>query len=159
MGGLSWGEVHSTLAVVGGISGGLFQSFIVVFQIAIFNVITSIYVDKARQLGQPDESDALADKLLQEKEEKEELRTLIARLDTDRSGLISYQELEESLQHPEVVQHFEYYGLLIRDVKLFFKALGPTGQKRDVLIETGFFFLLRWSACGEAQSCWEYVQS
>merc|ERR1740123_2561239 len=121
MGGLSWGEVYNLLLLRWGCAG-LFLSFIVIFQIAIFNVITSIYVDKARQLGQPEEEDALADKLMQENDEKGHLRKLISKLDLGNTGYITYDELEESLQHPEVVQHFEHYGLLIRDIKLFFKA-------------------------------------
>merc|ERR1740129_925361 len=127
-GGVSWGEIYNILSPAGSWTTVLFQSFIVVFQIAIFNVITSIYVDKARQLGQPEEEDALADKLMQENDEKGHLRKLISKLDLGNTGYITYDELEESLQHPEVVQHFEHYGLLIRDIKLFFKALGPANQ-------------------------------
>lgn len=134
-GGVDWGELYDLVAMWGPITGLLFQSFIVCFQMAVFNVITSIYVDKARKLGQADDDDAIEEKMNDEKDQRESLRRLFTKLDTDRSGEIDLEELKENLKDPEVVQYFDHHGLRIRDVKLFFKTLGTTGNYSSVPLE------------------------
>merc|ERR1712038_886889 len=101
-GGLDWEPVYDLLGLSGPLAQFGLNSFIVFFQMAIFNVITSIYVDKARIVGQPDDDDAIEEKVIQELAEKERLKVLISKMDVDRSGYISFEELQSALQSIKV---------------------------------------------------------
>merc|ERR1719512_154296 len=129
------GEVYDLIGKQSQFNKYMFQSFIVFFQMAVFNIITSIYVDKARKLGQPDDEDVIVEKLADEQHEREALMRLFATLDVDRSGQVSFEELKEGLQQPQVAQYFDIHGLKIRNVKLFFDTLSTTTTSSPLPIE------------------------
>merc|ERR1712032_1200388 len=96
-GGVDWGDVYDLVSPAGPFYYWMFLAFIVMFQLAVFNVITSIYVDKARKLLHDDPETSLKEKLAEESLEKSELRNLVRSLDIGEDGNISYEELETKL--------------------------------------------------------------
>jgi len=122
-GGVDWGEVFDVLAIASPSGALLLICFIVFFQVAVFNIITSIFVDKARKLAQPDTRDTMQEQIWEDAREREDLRKLVEEVDVDKSGSISFDELDSRMQQPEIRKFFELQGLKVRDVKIFFKTL------------------------------------
>merc|ERR1719270_2129698 len=50
-GGVDWSEVYDIVSLHSSMASTLFVSYIIFFQIAIVNIITSTFVDKTRRLG------------------------------------------------------------------------------------------------------------
>lgn len=138
-GGVSWGDVYDIVSLQSVTSGFGFVGFIIFFQMAIFNIITSIFVDKAMRLGQPEEDDAVAERLDEARADERKLRELVNKLDIESSGDITLDQLEDSLRKPEIREYFQLQGLNIRDVKLFFKTLSAMypndGLKIDAFVD------------------------
>lgn len=122
-GGIDWGDLHDELTKVGEVYAFLFLLYIIFFQFAFFNIVTSIFVEKAMKLAQPDEEEQVREKYEEVKRTMNSLRNLATRLDTDQDGLISLAELEDKLRDKEVKTLFEMHGLNIIEVKSFFKML------------------------------------
>jgi len=133
-GGVDWGDVH---AILPSDRPGwyIYFIFIIFSTVAMLNIITSLFVEEARKAGQ-DEEDSVLEKLREQEEERGVLtRVLTQFVDTDGSGIISFEELDQSLSKPSIREFFELQGLRIQDVGLFFKTVSTMSPVNGLQID------------------------
>jgi len=81
-GGQDWGEYYRSIAVTGWANAGVFLFFIAFFFLAVFNIVTSVFVEKVIALAQPDIEDRLAEMQARSAELATELQQEQNRLET-----------------------------------------------------------------------------
>jgi len=122
-GGTDWGDVFDVVSITGISNSIMFICFISFFTFAFFNIVTSIFVDKAMKLAKPDEEAIMLERREEEIDTARRLRELIKSMDADGSGHITFSELEFAARHAHVQKRFEMLGITLRDVKVFFVTL------------------------------------
>merc|ERR1719330_1201319 len=93
-GGNAWGDVYEVVKKTGVANSVVFVSYIVFFLLAFFNIITSMFVDRALKLAKPDDADVIFERHMEELERAHELRELVETLDKDHDNTISLKEVE-----------------------------------------------------------------
>jgi len=135
-GGQDWQMFYFTLEPTGELACFIFILFIAFIQIALVNILTGIFVEKALKSAVPDvEVQAREHKRAIEKERKE-LRELCAALDQsgDANGAISPKEFESS-DADKLKDHLKFMGLEMQDIQALFDLLSGR-QKGEVNTET-----------------------
>jgi len=123
-GGMDWGDVYSVVQKTSNLNGIFYLSQILFFVFAFFNIVTSMFVDKAMKLAKPDEEVQMFERRQEERANAADLRRLIMEdLDLDQDGVISLEELETLALDDRVRHKFEMRGLEVKDVEVFFKTL------------------------------------
>merc|ERR1740121_1510661 len=122
-GGIAWGIVHDVVRESGTRNSGLFLAVIIFFRFAFLSIVTSIFVDKAKKLGQPDEEEILLDRQEDEHKVAQKLHSMFARLDGDQDGHVSLEEIQLLCNDPSTRFFFELHGIGIKDVEAFFQEL------------------------------------
>merc|ERR1719330_2195115 len=120
---MSWGDLYAAVELCGPALPLFIILYTAFFQFAFFNIVTSIFVDKAMKLTKPDEEDLFMQRKREEAEMSQMLRDLFDEVDTDASGIISIDELREASQDGRVLHKFEMLGITVRDVHTFFSTL------------------------------------
>jgi len=96
-GGHDWGETYSIVETAGPITSGCYTLYIGVVGLAITNVITSIFVDKAIRIASPGLHEQMMLKRREDLDLISDLRNLFSMIDVDTSLTISRSELLASL--------------------------------------------------------------
>lgn len=122
-GGMDWGDVYSRVELAGGTTPLFFISYIIFFNFAFFNIITSIFVDKAMKLAKPDDECLAKERTIEERELTQRLGELFEDVDDDGNGVISVEEIKSASQKAKVFHRFELLGITLRDVETFFSTL------------------------------------
>lgn len=139
-GGLDWGHLFDVVKHTGIFGGMLFVAYIVFFIFAFFNIITSIFVDRAMGFAKPDHETLVLEKRRADQKLAEELTEVIRQLDKDGGGVISHEEMLSLAERPEVRTCFEMAGLNISDVDSFFndvcKVSGSTVIDIDSFVDS-----------------------
>lgn len=134
-GALSWADIYNILCRVSWVSGLLFIVFFMFFTFALSNVITSIFVDKAMQMAQPDLDSKMFEKRRAENEAAQELRALALELDTDKSGSITLDEVLRMAEDSRIRHLFQLFDIEIADVELFFQMMSQQVGSSELDIE------------------------
>jgi len=135
-GGADWSDAYNLTSKAGDRAAQFwFVTFIIFFEMAMINLISSMFVDKASKSGQPEDDEGLQEKLAEERKDKAQLRRLIESMDTDQSGMISMSKLEEGLKKQKIKELFEIQNLKIADAKLFFRTISTQCPFEGIPIE------------------------
>lgn len=135
-GGLDWREIYDLLVEAGSVYGVIYLGFVVFFLISFVNISTSLFVEKALSLAQPDSEMRLLHRWQKDMELAGELRTLIEKLDLDHSGVLTRKEWMTIAQDPIMRMHFEVCGLHINDAHDFWEAVVNLTDVEEPAIET-----------------------
>merc|ERR1719333_1989233 len=92
MGGNDWGIFYDLISRTGSSSQMLFIGYIAFYQIALMNIVTSVFIDKTLELAQPDVEILLLEKQQKDTADAKELVQFCVELDKDSSGTISLEE-------------------------------------------------------------------
>lgn len=123
-GGDDWAIVHDVVKPLGLFYDMLFLVFVAFLNVALLNVVTATFCEKAMSLAVPSTTELIHTRQNQEFDDANELFALLTRvLDDDGSHSISYQKLEEFMSHPEVEIYFEVRGLKSTSAHRLFKTL------------------------------------
>merc|ERR1719440_1149607 len=123
-GGNDWGAYHDVVKEVGVLYSFLYLFFIMFSMIAFFNVITSVFCEKAMHLATPTMTDVMLEMKKKEVEDASELLSLLSAVSKDDDiRTIDSEKFEEFLSHAEVVTYFELRGFNESSVRRFFKQL------------------------------------
>jgi len=122
-GGHDWGETWQIIKKAGPFACGCFLAYIGIVGLAVTNVITSIFVDKAMRSAVPDLHKQIIERRREDLTLVSELQDLFQQMDSDSSNTISKAELMDSLSNIKVSSFFELKGLDIRDAETFFDVL------------------------------------
>lgn len=122
-GGMDWGPLHAVVEEASFVGGAIFVLYIVFFLFAFLNIVTSIFVDNAMRLAEPDHSTLLLRKRREDKKTAKELAELIRVLDKDGEGMISWEDMRSLHEHEDIRDYFDMAGINISDVEIFFQTL------------------------------------
>jgi len=106
-----------------------FVLYIIFFQFAFYNIITSIFVDKAMKLAKPDDETLLMDRKKEDAAAKFQLQMVFSQLDDDNSGEISLDELSKVCEDEHMVYQLELLQIAVWDVEGFFRSLTAVTEK------------------------------
>jgi hypothetical protein len=134
-GGDDWSRFFNELREAGWPYAYLFVFFVAFIQIALFNILTAIFVENAMKLAQPDR-DAMALQVRKnEVHERKELLQLVKDLDINQDGVLDKEEFSKHLQHGKLKAYLAVLGLDIAEAETFLKVLTEAAQDAPVGIE------------------------
>jgi len=113
-GGVDWDELADPLIMHSSPLCGLFFSIYIAFSVlAVFNVVTGIFVETA---------------LIRSKEDKDvymvnQLRRVLIEADVDTNGMISWEEFESQLENTELQEYFKAIDVDVSEAKGLFRLL------------------------------------
>jgi len=135
-GGQDWDDYFSILQVTGFVCPLLFLCFLLFIWLAMANIITSLYVEKAMKLAQPDVQELLSTKQKEDLDCAHELRALFSRLDATGNGSLSHDEFMKCMDDYKVKEYFEMRGLAFKDTEIFFRLLSSLSEDSEVNVDT-----------------------
>merc|ERR1711879_450620 len=136
-GGDDWSRYFDIICRVGSGYGVLFVFFVTFACVAVWNIITSLFLNNALQLGKPDIDTMVMEKHFQNISDARDLTDLIVdELDIGTSGRISRAELKELVKDPKFMAQTEAIGVEIRDIEMFYAMLGSISSSDDVSVDT-----------------------
>merc|ERR1719359_510478 len=102
-GGCDWGNTYEVVSKLGSMHSFLFLFFVAFYYIAFFNVITSVFCEKAMSLATPTTSELVAKRIEKEHHDALELMSLLRNsLNDDGSNTLNAQQVAKFVNHPEV---------------------------------------------------------
>merc|ERR1711972_705247 len=119
------------------------MGYIIFFAVSTWNIVTSVFVDKALRLSRPDLETLAMDKSMQEIADGKELLALIHDAGFSHNGQISKRDFNTLLQHPKFISCLQVRGIAINNVELFFKMLRTLSHEEDIDVQTFVAAMLR----------------
>jgi len=126
-GGVNWSHTYSACTHLGWMYCFLCLFFIAFSQIALLNILTALFVNKAMDVAKPDKDTIAMEQRRKELDAYEELCALGRELEQDRSGYISVSRFESELRSGRLGARLALLGLNIADAEYFFDLLVSTG--------------------------------
>lgn len=136
-GGDDWSRFYKPLSETGAMNTWMYLFFVAFTQIALVNILTGIFVEKAMQLilDATDQDSLALEHRKHELKQAEELMVLCMNLDKNHSGTFDFAEFTESLQDPKFRAYMEVMGLDIKEVESFFGLVGGNGTTEIRIID------------------------
>lgn len=135
-GGNDWQAYYAILDQVGSPSLAMLFAFFVGFvQISLMNILTAVFVEKALSLAQPDTSAQAKQTKEKELADARELRSMLTKMDTDRSGSVDADEFRLHIRSMEMQCCFKVLGLDVKNAEEFFEMLALASEGQDINIE------------------------
>merc|ERR1712228_78412 len=98
----------------------MFIFYIMFFTVSVWNIVTSIFVDRAMKLAKPDLLEMVWDQQKQDLADAYQLEMMCRDVvDVDGGGRISRDELSNLMSKPKVKTYFVSRGLDIGDTNVF----------------------------------------
>jgi hypothetical protein len=111
-GGCEWTNAYSIVKEVGDLHASLFLFFVAFYYIAFFNVITSVFCEKAMSLATPTTPELISKRIQKEHNDALELMALLKHsLKDDTCYTINAQQIIDFVNDPEVELYFDVRGL------------------------------------------------
>jgi hypothetical protein len=127
-GGHDWIVFYDKLAVLGDFPCVVFVLYIVFMMIAVMNIVTCVFLDKAMHIAKPTTECMMLDKRYEDIKDAQELTELVSQMDTGHSGYIKFQDFQRYMRTPEFRLYFDVRGLNIKDTAMFFQMLASTAD-------------------------------
>merc|ERR1711933_171722 len=105
--------IYVLLEPSGMVAGAACHLMIAFFTVSVWNIITSVFMEKAMRCSQPTIRELVCEHRLQAKIDQDEVRQLITKLESDKMGLISRHEFETICANHDI-QEF----LAVRDLNM-----------------------------------------
>jgi len=122
-GGDDWAVFYKMIEPTGGLGPPLFLFFIAFFAIAVWNIITSLFMEVAMSRVRPSSRELIVEKHQQDIADVQELSDIFSSIDTDESDHISREEFLRFTENPEAMEALQVRGLDIKDKEAFFEML------------------------------------
>jgi len=150
-GGCDWSVPYEDIGKTGHAWARVFFLFyIAFFAIAVWNVVTALFIEKAMCLAEPDRQELLLRQRRAEVQEVAELKNLFNEMDIDGSATLNAAEFEDAIcQVPEFRHFLEQRGIQIKEAgKLFTMIAQSTGHdvEIDIDIMIGCFLRIKGMA-------------
>jgi hypothetical protein len=118
-GGLEWGNIYTLVQPAGFIAGPACIGMVAFFSVSVWNIITSVFIEKAMRLAQPSLRELVHKQKAQAKVDEKEVAQLIAKLDHDSDNVISKDEFVEICMDRDIQEFLAVRGLNIRNIRKF----------------------------------------
>jgi voltage-gated sodium channel len=148
-GGLDWNLASDPLLKIASTFFAIFLLYVVFFNFAILNTITSVFVEAVITTSMKDHQVSIQNELEKKDEYIGKLRLLFEEMDEHEDGHISLDKFIAGMGHPKMWAFAPSLGIEISDAKHFFELLSEHGRKQ-VDLETFVTGCIRMK--GQAQS-------
>lgn len=135
-GGNDWGYYYEIMKVTGLLGPFLLVMYILFFIIAAWNIVTSLFIEKALALAQPDQDQQMLKMKRQDLLDARTLLQLIEGLDDDHSGTLTIGEFKKLMTDAAIQKFFAFKGIDIKDAELFFHMLEAAAKATEIRTET-----------------------
>eukprot|EP00428_Durinskia_dybowskii_P016621 CAMPEP_0170214138 /NCGR_PEP_ID=MMETSP0116_2-20130129/6696_1 /TAXON_ID=400756 /ORGANISM="Durinskia baltica, Strain CSIRO CS-38" /LENGTH=614 /DNA_ID=CAMNT_0010464695 /DNA_START=110 /DNA_END=1955 /DNA_ORIENTATION=- len=126
-GGVNWVYTYEAVLPMGWIYSGLLLFFTAFSQIALLNILTALFVNKAMDYTKPDTETAAMELRRKDIADYDELSNL-AREMAQEGDSISVEDFEREMRSGPLGARLGLLGLTIADPDSFFDLLAPTGR-------------------------------
>lgn len=134
--GLDWVDAFHALAPTGVVPQVLFIAFILVFTVSIWNIVTSVFVEKALKLAQPDLDAIVMEQLSQEKSMFKSLVDFFSSIqgseEVDDEEEISPAAFKQKVDDPKFRCYLSAHGIDVKNVKTFFSMLSTGSEGVEI---------------------------
>eukprot|EP00440_Ansanella_granifera_P014753 gb/GFBE01016038.1/.p1 GENE.gb/GFBE01016038.1/~~gb/GFBE01016038.1/.p1 ORF type:complete len:759 (+),score=135.23 gb/GFBE01016038.1/:1-2277(+) len=131
-GGEDWLVVYNLVKSPGTVNSMVFTFFVVFFQLAVYNIVMSSFLDRAMKSTIPSMEERLEKRLAEDEQFSSTLFDMMTDLDVDDDGTVSEKEFEDAmLEGGKVYAFLKLHGLDIKDSQTFFKMLSKTKDVDD----------------------------
>eukprot|EP00929_Paragymnodinium_shiwhaense_P066498 TRINITY_DN33366_c0_g1_i4.p1 TRINITY_DN33366_c0_g1~~TRINITY_DN33366_c0_g1_i4.p1 ORF type:complete len:665 (-),score=128.47 TRINITY_DN33366_c0_g1_i4:135-2129(-) len=127
-GGQDWSDAYGIVSATGWYYGWVFLFFLFFFTVAVWNIVTCLFVERAMQSAKPDMHDLMMQKRRQDEHDEREMFHLCELMDLDGSKTISLAEFEMYMQSCDLRQYLDLRGIDVKDATLFFSMLCATAH-------------------------------
>merc|ERR1719436_2177799 len=100
-GGIDWAVIFNMTYKSGAFKAVIFTFYVAFFVIAIWNIVTSKFIERALRLAQPEVDSIMLESRRQELRDSAELSKMLYSIDSDGSGTISRPEFLEFFEIPK----------------------------------------------------------
>eukprot|EP00929_Paragymnodinium_shiwhaense_P011871 TRINITY_DN11824_c0_g1_i1.p1 TRINITY_DN11824_c0_g1~~TRINITY_DN11824_c0_g1_i1.p1 ORF type:complete len:664 (-),score=100.45 TRINITY_DN11824_c0_g1_i1:151-2142(-) len=134
-GGTDWADIYKVVRKTDSMSSFMFLGMIIFFAVAVWNIIASIFFEKAIKSSMTSRDDEILDKRRNEEQDAKELMDLCKRADVDSSGSISDVEFEKLMSTESILEFFSVRGLDIKNARHFFEVMNAMTPGNEVDLE------------------------
>eukprot|EP00928_Gymnodinium_smaydae_P031275 TRINITY_DN22_c0_g2_i1.p1 TRINITY_DN22_c0_g2~~TRINITY_DN22_c0_g2_i1.p1 ORF type:complete len:732 (+),score=185.01 TRINITY_DN22_c0_g2_i1:301-2196(+) len=128
-GGKDWEELVEPLAAISIVYKIAFSLYVVFVLIGVLNVLTSVFVERARELSALDRDLAIQAELKQNEAFIREMREIFEEADADGSGSITWVKFKAYLENEQVRAYFATHNLDTSEAHELFRLLaGDSGE-------------------------------
>jgi len=131
-GGGDWETYYSVMEHTGFEGSFGFTAYICFMEIAVLNVLTALFVERAMKFAQPDADDVAREQRRKELQDNAGLFTLIRNADQNRDETITLQELTDALSTARTQSHFKLLGLDSDDAIKLWKMMAYANDAKAV---------------------------
>lgn len=126
-GGMDWWDLGEALCQVSALMGIVFFVYFVFMTFGVLNIIIGIFVESANSIVQTDRDLVVASEIERKESYANHIKEMFAEIDENRSGTISWTELQHYIQDERVVAYFAALDLDITEAVGLFKLLDVQG--------------------------------
>jgi len=122
-GGRDWADLYELIEHMGPSYAALFIFYICFFVIAIWNIVTSAFIEKTLKLAQPDVDTLIMNKRRHNITYAKEIAALVTAKCKDKHTTISEEDFKTLSNDPQFREYLSVRDIDIKDVKVFFRML------------------------------------
>lgn len=130
----NWNDIGRPLVMKNGLFMVFFIVFFMLFSFGLMNMIVGLVVEKTIHQSQNSEANKMKEKNLESKNAIKDLRRVYLEMDGNEDGVLSLEEMEQSVDKPTVVQVLERLGVHVEQIKDLFDIL-DVDQSQTVDVE------------------------
>jgi len=135
-GGMDWADSYQLVKLSGSVGSFMFLTYVLFMWLAVTNIITSIFIEKAMKLAKPDMEDTMLETCQANLEAVQDLKELFKSIDVDSSACLSLEEVRDALKNVVVQEFFLMKGLNVSHVDMFFKLLASASASGRIDVNT-----------------------
>lgn len=133
-GGVDWLNVEEPLGEISYLYKVLFAFYVLFVIIGVLNVLTSVFVQRAKELVSLDRDLVVQCQLVSNETFVAEMKSIFEEVDVDQTGTITWDKFREYIQNEHVQAYFATHQLDTSDARELFNLLDEDG-KAEVKIE------------------------
>lgn len=129
--GIDWNEAFVVLRVAGVFPSFCFLTYVIIFTISVWNIVTSTFVEKAMKLAQPDLESMIHEKNIKDAKDAGDLARLFLPFTSkndEGDDVISFEQIRAAAEQPRFRQDLTVRGVDIKNVEIFFKMLSAVNE-------------------------------
>jgi len=133
-GGNDWAALAGELKEIGEGYYICFALYIVFITLGVLNIVTGFFVDGTMQASMSSREELVRQAQEKKTEQIQLIGELLEQLDADHSGMLSYEELEASMDNESLLEYFCVLGMEPADAMELFKLLDLKKRTGEVSI-------------------------
>eukprot|EP00929_Paragymnodinium_shiwhaense_P012406 TRINITY_DN11957_c0_g1_i1.p1 TRINITY_DN11957_c0_g1~~TRINITY_DN11957_c0_g1_i1.p1 ORF type:complete len:720 (-),score=130.69 TRINITY_DN11957_c0_g1_i1:314-2356(-) len=130
-GGTDWENAYSVIKATGSDNVAIFLFFVLFFVIAVWNIVTSIFIERTMEYAKPDIEGLMLIKRRKDIEDAKHLMKLVQMFTENGSRTISLTSFEEFMTKEHFRRYFDVRGIDVKDASMFFHMLCAAADVED----------------------------